>query len=220
MSPTITLLVITDGRSECICDTLDSLVKNVPHQFAHSLMINDSGNPYYATWLNVRYPTFTKVHHEHRRGFAGAVRSAWESLPACDFVFTLEDDFTFNRPVDVLAMADLLSAHPDLAQVVLKRQAWNSDEVSAGGVVELHPEWFTEREYNGQPYLEHRAFYSTNPNLMPFAITQLGWPNVEHSEGVFSAQLKEKGYSFAYWGARSDPPFVHHIGAQRIGVFY
>lgn len=220
MNPSITLLVMTDGRSECICDTLDSLVKNISYPFTYSLMINDSGNPHYATWLNVRYPTFTKVHHELRRGFAGAVRSAWESLPICDFVFTLEDDFTFNRPVDLLAMVDLLKTFPHLAQVVLKRQAWNSDEISAGGVVELHPDWFTEKQCNGTTYLEHRAFYSTNPNLMPFAITQYGWPNVEHSEGVFSAQLKDLGYSFAYWGARSDPPAVNHIGAQRIGVYY
>ena len=220
VSLSVTLCLITDGRANCICETLDSLVAHIPFQFQHAVLVNDSGNKHYATWLNVRYPTFTKVHHETRRGFAGAVRSAWENIPKCDYVMTLEDDFTFNRDIDVVALCELLADNPHLAQVVLRRQAWNTDELAAGGVVELHPEWYIDKEHKGHPYLEHRMFYSTNVNVMPYAITLRQWPNVEHSEGVFSHALIADGYSFAYWGARTDAPWIHHIGTQRIGIFY
>lgn len=220
VSLSVTLCLITDGRANCICETLDSLVAHIPFQFQHAVLVNDSGNKHYATWLNVRYPTFTKVHHETRRGFAGAVRSAFENIPKCDWIFYCEDDFRFERDINITAMASVLAAHPKLAQLVLKRQAWNSEEIAAGGVVELHPEWYTEREYEGNYYLEHSAYYSTNPALIPYAITLRHWRNEEQSEGKFGWDLKNEGYTFAFWGKRSDPNWVTHIGTQRIGIQY
>ena len=132
----ICLLVFTDGRGEYLEPTLDSFAQNVSGSIIHSILIDDSANESYANWLDARYKDwFTQiVHHETRRGFVGAVQSGWDNLPDCDFVFHLEDDFTFNAKVNLDELAQVLTAFPYLAQIVLKRQPVNESEKQAGGI--------------------------------------------------------------------------------------
>lgn len=217
---TIACLIVTDGRRECILRTVEALTHHLIGQVDYTLLIDDSGDAQYASWLDLVFPLFQQVHHNMRRGFAGAVISAWSNLPECDYVLTCEDDMVLTQDIHLSELVTILEANPQLAQVVLKRQAWNESEIAAGGIVELHPDDYTDMETNGIAWALHRLFYSTNVNLMPYRITRLGWPNVEHSEGHFGAKLKENGYSFAYLGHKFDAPKVEHIGLQRIGAFY
>lgn len=152
----------------------------------------------------------------HELGFAGAIQAGWDGVldAGVDYVFHLESDFTFNGPVALDAMLD--SLNEPLAQIALKRQAWNPEERAAGGICELHPDDFTDVG----PLTIHRRFFTTNPSLYRIEICRRGWPQVEHSEGVFTHQLLADGYLFALWGGRFDPPAVEHIGAHRKGRGY
>lgn len=217
---TVALIIVTDGRGELLVRTTRALQEHLIGTLDYSLIIDDSGDTRYAQWLDSLYPSFQIVHHVNRRGFAGAVISAWENIPPCDFVLTCEDDMVLREDIRITDLITILAGNPQLSQVVLKRQAWNEHEVAAGGIVEMHPTDYTNMETGGVKWAHHHRHYSTNVNLMPYAITRLGWPNVEHSEGMFGAKLREYGYSFGMLGHKFDAPKVKHIGTQRIGVFY
>lgn len=214
-----TLLVITDGRDRCLTRTLNSAVEALP-TFDHYVMVNDSLDAVFGEWLGANWPMFDILHPTTKRGFGGAIQAGWDAIPPCDYVFHLEDDFVFNQPVDLDRFVELLELNPALAQVALKRQPWNAEERAAGGIVEQHPFDFEDHELGALHWTEHRRFFTTNPSLYPYELTRRGWPQCEHSEGVFTHQLLEDGLRFAYWGKRFDPPRVHHIGDERVGHGY
>lgn len=219
----IALLVITDGRRDCIERTIPSADQNLQGDITTRLIYDDSGDPENAQWLSDRFPHFVvRQHPEGRQGFGGAIRAAWSMLAETTepFVFHLEDDFTFNRPVDLEAVARLLRSDISLAQVALRRQPWNAEERAAGGIVESHPDDFDEHTSHCGQYLTHRRFFTTNPCLYRRSIMFEGWPEGANSEGHFTHQLLASGYRFAYWGSRDSGEAVTHIGDERAGTGY
>lgn len=195
---TVCLLLIHDGRHDYLERTLASAQERLP-AFDQRVIVDDS---------------------RHELGFAGAIRHGWDQIET-DWVFHLEGDFTFNGNVPVAAMIELLERRSHLAQVALKRQPWNDEEKAAGGIVELHPDDFTERTDGHAVWTEHRRFFTTNPSVYSARLCRRGWPQQPHSEGVFTHQLlRDPRLRFAFWGAKHAPPLVEHIGAVRAGVGY
>lgn len=195
---TIALLVISDGRDDYLAESIASARQMLPPVFDQIVHIDDRA---------------------HELGYGGAIRAAWEKVDA-DWVFHLEGDFTFNAAVDVIGMIDVLRARPDLAQIVLKRQPWNPQEVAAGGIIEQHPGDYSEVVDGPYVWTTHRRFFSTNPCVYARHIVERGWPTGTESEGRFGLDLVADGYHFAFWGGKGDPPAVHHIGVQRAGGGY
>lgn len=219
----ITLLVVTDGRRDCIAETIPSALANLQGPITHRVIHDDSGDPDYRAWLAHTFPSFILVASPARQGFSGAYANAWRYLSATprEWVLSTEDDFTFCRPVDLVAMAEVLTANPHLAQMALRRQPWNPTEVAAGGVVEQHPDAYADVSDGRYRWLEHRLFWTTNPSLHRTELCRGGWPRAQRSEGVFTAQLLEDpDLRFGYWGERSDGPWVTHIGHSRAGDGY
>ncbi len=195
------VLLISDGRADYRERTLASAKEMLPEP-ACLIEIDDS---------------------DHELGFAGAIQAGWERViqKEVDWVFHLEADFTFERRVPVQRMAAVLKRHPELAQVCLKRQAWNDSEQAAGGIVEANPDAYRQHVDEGDIFTTHRLCFSTNPCLYPAALCYQGWPQVEHSEGIFTHRLLEDpDCCFAYWGGKFDPPMVTHIGEERAGRGY
>lgn len=222
----VTVVVMTDGRRDCLersLATVDRLRGPVSVKVIH----DDTGDPRHHEWLWQRFTGhgWCIVTTDRRSGFAGAYAHAWQWLTdhdRNDWILSTEDDFTFNRDVDLHAVIDVLTAHPHLAQMALRRQAWNAAERAAGGVIELDPDAYTDRrDADGRQWLEHRRFFTTNPSLYRRTLTARGWPTGAHSEGVFSAELfTDPAAACGYWGARDDPPWVTHIGQHRSGHGY
>ncbi len=221
----ITLVVFTDGRDH-IYETIPSALASLQGPITKRIIYDDSGDALNRDRLAEAFPTFTITHcAQGRQGFGGAIRFIWRYLAAWDqndFVFHLEDDFTFNREVDVGAMCDLLTKNHALVQVALRRQAWNDEERAAGGVIERDPTAYTDRDFAGYQFLTHREFFTTNPGVYRRSLCKRGWPDDPHSEGKFSALVRNEMVAppFAYWGARSDEPWVTHIGRDRVGSGY
>ena len=219
-----TLMVITDGRAECLARTIDSLRQMVKGDIAHKLLIDDSCKSNYAAWLICRFSDFEILHTVPKQGFCGAIQTAWAAIkkryPDTDFLMHLEDDFIFNRQVNVAELVEVLQSNPSLAQIALKRQPWNPAEEKAGGIVEMWPDLYQDRNFEDYHWLEHRLFFTTNPSMYPKKITEFGWPGPPACEQAFTETLKNAGYSFAYWGKRSDLPWVYHIGNERVGCGY
>lgn len=228
----VALLVVTDGRDGYLAQCIASLAA-LQGPVVERWMYDDTGDDAYRAELGRRYPQFQHINAGPRQGFGGAIGAAWNQLAndsAADWVFHLEGDFTFNRPVDLDAMAAILTSRPYLAQMALRRQPWNAQEAAAGGIVEQHPHDYLDRHdvRLNASWLEHRRFFTTNPCLYRRSLLDVGWPDRDQSEGHFGHHLLTHGtpeapgpvVRFGYWGARSDPPWVTHIGHQRSGIGY
>jgi len=222
----IALAVVTDGR-DCVHTTIASALAMLEGPITEYWLYDDSGDILHTAALRSRYaPIGFRVwsHPGGRQGFGGAIRYLWSTLTEesdAEWVWHCEDDFTFNREVPLARMATVLRTNAHLAQICLRRQAWNEAEKAAGGIVELNPgDYVDRRDVFGNQWLEHRRCFSSNPCLYRRSLCQRGWPDVKHSEGVFTHDLLADGYRFAYWGDRYDPPWVTHTGHERVGSGY
>lgn len=220
----IVLLVMTDGRQDCISQAIPSALANLEGPITRKVIHDDSDDETYRHWIAEQFPDFEVIWHPAgRQGFGGAIRHAWGHLALGQerFVFHLEDDFTFNRSVDLQAVAEVLEGRPYLAQMALRRQPWNDAERSAGGIVEQHPGDFREASDGSSSWLEHRRFFTTNPSLYRSKLCRQPWPRGHESEGRFTHQLlASPKLRFGYWGGFDSGEAVHHIGNQRVGVGY
>lgn len=217
----IVLLVLTDGRDEVLAQTIESARTHLWGPVSRHVMHTDAGDEH-RTHLVGTYPDWEVIGGQ-RRGFGGAIDRAWRYVAwgTQRYVFHLEDDFVFNRGIDLGAMAKVLDEHLHIAQLALRRQPWNDDEKQAGGIVEQWPGEYTDREQNGYRWLEHRLFWTTNPSLFRTSRCRLGWPSGKHSEGIYSRQVFENlEVVSAFWGARDSGEAVTHIGDARVGVGY
>jgi glycosyltransferase involved in cell wall biosynthesis len=221
----LALVVLTNGRRDCIERTIPSLeeyVSPLPAQDPHArIIVDDSGDRAYGAWLEERFAGFDVYPVDRSRGYAAAMRRAIALGTAgdADWLFFTEDDFVYQRPVDLRAIAAAMDAEPRLAQVVLRRQAWFPSERKAGGMIErFDPALFTQRD----GYIEHRVFWSGNPHLVRTSfLRRHPWPLGDDSERRFGrTAFGDPRVSVALWGRRDDVPWVEHIGAVRVGSGY
>lgn len=173
-----------------------------------------------------------------QRGFCATYADAWQEAVdeadrfECDHVFWLESDFVLKRPVDLAALAELLHTAPGLAQVALMRNAVNEEEVAAGGLYESRRGEYERfavsvtqepvvhgARIRAYPWLRHRSYFTTNPNLMTVEFMRAHpWPAYSREcEGLFTHDLLAGGLSFAVWG--DGQPWVEHVG-HRTGFGY
>lgn len=223
-----TLLVMTDGRRDCIERTIEAAGERLWGEVAHRIIHDDSGDRDYTTCLRGRFEHWEVVSTPGRSGFGGAIRSAWAHLATLgladdDKVFHLEDDFVLTRDVDLEQVAWVLDHNPHLVQLALRRQPWNDLEREAGGIVEQHPDAYADCAADTGRYrwLEHRLFFTTNPSMYRASLLAHGWPEGAESEGHFTHRLlTDPKVRFGFWGARSSGEWCEHIGHQRVGVGY
>lgn len=229
----IRIQLMTDGRRDCIERTIASAGEMLTGPIVERVIHDDSGNPDNRRWLAGRFPEWEVIGRPTRQGFGGAIINAWRDIEHRSrawWIMHLEDDFLFNRPVDLMAMVAVLAKHPHLAQMVLRRQAWNAQERAAGGVVEQHPDEYADLEDGiGNRWMEHRLYFSTNPCVYSAELLRAEWPTGAQSEGRFTHKLLTDGLPwgtpgadvrFGMWGHRADGPAVEHIGERRNGNGY
>jgi hypothetical protein len=163
-----------------------------------------------------------------QRGFCRATGRLWKwaSDGETEFVFWLEHDFVFLRPVDLEPLAATLRADPTVAQMQLMRTPVAQAEIAAGGLFEMRRDDYTPRMWVPEPpitnvpgdvciWQSHRSYFTTNPSLMRSEFMALNpWPDDDagQCEGRFSIDLVKRGFSFGVWG--SGEPWVQHIGRR------
>jgi hypothetical protein len=157
---------------------------------------------------------------EHLLGMSGAVAEAWGWAldEHCDFLVHIEEDFLF-RGFPITEMIRILTHQPHLAQVVLKRDPWSSDEREAGGQIEMNPGAYGQCWRGEDVWVEHDLLFSLNPCVIPRRTLELGAPvkEPEGFEAEFTKRCRKAGLRFAYYGAKEDPPLCEHVGVNRSG---
>lgn len=216
----IAVLVLTHGRRDTIEPTIASAVDNLKGHIVERYIHDDSGDPDYRAWLTEQFPGHRIIGGPDRLGFGSAIRNSWAVLADRwpSYIFHLEDDFTFNRVVDLDAICRVMDCHPYLVQMALRRQAWNAEEIAAGGVIERFLDEFAERSDGHDVWLEHRKWWTTNPSIYRRDLCRRPWPRGARSEGQFTHQLLcSPKLRFGYWGGLSSGEAVTHIGTTRAG---
>lgn len=177
------------------------------------------------------------------QGFCKAVGECWREAAAArhPYVFWLEHDFAFDRYLNLLAMSEILSDRPTLAQMSLMRDAVNANEKRAGGLFEMHRASFkrhvhvsanamslarAQKKLDAQREIlangiwhEHDLYFTTNPSLMRTKfMADNPWPGYDAlCEGHFGIDLMRAGFRFGVWG--DGTPDVRHI-SHRTGFGY
>lgn len=221
----VTIAVHTDGRREYITQSIPSLVERVQGEIVKRVIYDDSGDPEYKAWLEQQFGPmgFYVVGPAKRLGYTGSMQALWTYLRRrCDsaFVFLAEDDFIYERDVDLDVFADTLMAQPHLRQMALLRKPYYQLELEAGGIVEQKPEAYAPAgNGNGLSWLEHREYFTANPSLFRRSLCEVPWPAGHSSERLYTERLNlDPGSRFAYWG--HGEPWIEHIGAVRAGSNY
>lgn len=176
-------------------------------------MISDRGDLYLPRCLESLppFPWHQQIIIEdptHRFGQNEVIEHAWSQVDdRTTHLAHVEEDFVLHD-FPVLDLVRILDANPDLANIVLKRQPWSDVEHRAGGIIECFPDSYEDCD----GFLRHRRFFSLNPSIIPKRVIDMGWAG---SEGDMTDRCIAKGMSFAFYGARHDPPRCTHIGEVR-----
>lgn len=184
-------------------------------------MVSDRGDLYLPHCLAALGQLGIHVHHvvddsAHELGMAGAVNAAWKFATDAgwDYLFHVEEDFII-RDAPLVAMVNVLSDHPHLAQMVLKRQPWWGLEVELNDQLAAIKASAEHRDVveGSYAWTEHRNLFSLNPCVIPRRIFEKGWD--EGNEAGQSARLKARPLWFGVWGTVDDPPRCEHVGHLR-----
>jgi len=213
----VTLLVMTNGRKDYLLQELSTL-HLLRGPFSRMLIHDDSGDVEYGKWLvSLGYEVFQT---KQPSGFTKAMISAWEQLKKDDneWVFHLEDDFIFTSVIPVDDMIKIMNEHDDLAQLALLRQPLGGRELQKGGIIQSHPERYTDCSDGQLHWVEHQVNFTCNPTLYRKRLIHgFPWPVVKDSERSYGPMLYAAGLKCAYFGTSLDAPRVQHIGEIRVG---
>lgn len=221
----IVTAIMTCGRGDVFERTLASLDEQVSGPITREVIFDDSGDRAYRLWLEeiADRRGASVMSWGENLGYTMSMFYAWRWLrhhATEPYVFHVEDDFTFDRPVDLTELVKVLELEPALAEVVLLRHAYYPREIRAGGIVEEHPEAYTRQDREGLTWLEHELFFSTNPGLYARDLVRRhDWPRKHrNSEAVMGPVLVGEGRRFAFLG--DGTPQITHIGDERGGHGY
>ncbi len=210
-------------RSEYLRQALASLAKHVSGPIVKRVIYSDWG-PAIRPELEAiaREHGFYLVGPDRHVGYGTAMQSLWRYLDTRangSYIFSVEDDFLYERDVDLEPMIDTLIDHPELRQVALLRDAYYPRELEAGGVLESLPTPVELQNHRPFPFVTHRDHFTANPSLFRRSLVKTPWPGGSSSERHFGdVVLRDPDARFAYWG--SGEPWIRHIGATRAAARY
>jgi hypothetical protein len=227
--PRVTVVVHTGGeadtwteRSAYLRRSLESLDARVTGPIVQRVVYADWGPEHRAELVDIAEEFGFYVVGDGHHGYSGSMGRMWSYLnrrAIGDWIFSAEDDFTYDRDVDLEPMIETLRDNPNLRQLALLRAAYYPREIEAGGVLESLTTPVELQNHRAYPFVEHRDHFTANPSLFHKALTATPWPNSASSERAFGdLLLRDKAARFAYWG--SGEAWITHIGAVRAGTAY
>lgn len=187
----IQLLIVANNRPDYLIRVRDSLREHLPQDLQLTCWIQND---------------------DKHQGMAANIQAGWSAVLQYDWDYLLhwEDDMVLLRPPPLDAMIEALETHPQVANLMLKRQPWNSIEEEAGDVVRAI-QMLAPNSFDMGRWVMHDHIFSLNPCLIPRHIVEKGWP--AGNEAQMTADLLSEGWMFGAW---NDPePYLDHIGVER-----
>lgn len=228
MEKEITWISLTDGRKEFLKKTIPCWKKNINGPFSNKIILDDSGDKDYRLWLAKTFKDFEVIPVGNKRmGYTNAMRKVFSVAKdsGSPYVFHLEDDFLIKESFDLNNFVNVLEKNKNLTQMAFMRDPWYENEIRDGGVMRTlikDGRKVSRIKRKEGVWLEHRIFWTCNPNVYPLWLTEFEWPNRKHSEYYFSREVfkANRNYKAAMWGQMKDTPLVTHIGSYQKGEKY
>lgn len=163
------------------------------------------------------------VLHQENMGLPYMWNSTFDLLKQrdCDYVYLSEDDVTFNKPVKVIDLAQILHDQKTFSQVCLTRQKWYDFEEETQALetdIIIDSNQNVSTEYRLE--LSYQYFWSL-ASFFPRAIADIphreiiGEKNL--SEYVVAASLRQAGMKTCKLKNSDGSNIVTHIGEYSIG---
>lgn len=225
----VTLLIFTTSRYDYLIPTLESMYEQVDFSDVdvYTMLIDD--NPVdrdigILMDLKNKYGIDEIMLNEKNLGYSLSWKRAWASLPFdTDYVWHQEDDFIYNKKVNVFNMIRTLMTCPTtLTQLVLKRQVWfeTNDFITKieSGKVGREVCFGSTDDKDVDCVTIHQYYFNANPCVYPYWVTQEEYSH-NPQESVIASDLRKKypdRYS-AFYGEAKGEAYVKHIGEYTIG---
>lgn len=206
---------IPDSVTICItsCGRLDLLEKTLASFRAFNLggrflISEDSTKPEVIAEATARYPDMTVLSGPDRLGLMGSIDRLYSAVET-PYIFHLEDDWTFDGPVDWDGAIALLDARDDVANVSLRA----FDEIKAKYREKSTPLKLAGREFAVMRTDAHPEFFgwSSNPGLIRKSLYDAYAPFARLMHDQMSGLIKKDGRVVAYLL----PGVARHIGQGR-----
>lgn len=220
--------VLTDGRKEYIEQCLPDWVAWLDDKINKKFIIDDSGDLQYQSWLKETFPSFKIIPvGTHRAGYSSAMTRVFNvvRLSKNKYCLHIEDDFLLKKEFNIEEALSILDLNPQLSQISFIREPWYHNEIASGGLIEAierdNPDIiFEQKNTNGINWIEHKSYWTCNPNIFPRWLTSYKWPSGNWSESAFARKIFSSGKTSGIFGLRGDQPYVEHIGRHRNGTKY
>lgn len=219
----ITILFFTTSRYEYLIPMLKSFHEKVDFGDAEVTKILIDDYP-----LRRKIPVLEQlvkdfnidklVLNEENLGYSSSWKKGWGFVPNdTDYIWHQEDDFTFNKVVNVYDMIETLETCPiELTQVVLKRQVWFTggdfiEKIETGKVGE-------QIEFGDKKVVIHKTYFNSNPCVYSRWVLDEDY-KYNPQEHLIVDHMNKKypnKYSSMYGGAL-DEPYIDHIGVYNQG---
>ena len=223
-SPTVTVAVtsggpadVWDARREYLAQSLASLTERVTGNIVQRIVFSD--------WPDAITRELSHVVEQYGFYVVGGGHHGYSEMrhrffrylnrkALGEYVFAAEDDFLYERDVDLAPMLDTLRDNPDLRQLALLRGPAFPREFEAGGVLPSLKTPIELVNHRAYPFIRHRDHFTCNPSLFRKSLTETAWPTVASSERAFGDRLlRDPQAAFAYWG--QGEPWIKHLGEVR-----
>ena len=230
MTPKICQVIFSTNRIEYLCRTLEAQkLLDFSGCQVDKIFIDDfpkGRNDLLITHL-VKLFGYDEVYlHKVNKGLSVTWTEFWNLIRNrnYDYVWHQEDDVEIIEPVKILDLAQLLELDKLLSQVVLKRQAWYSNEQETQA---LGSDW----TWNNYRYERQSAIFSPMASLYSMDRVRYSYsdfyakhyPNeiyskINFNEGMIGkALLEDQGLISAHLKTTDGRPFIHHIGDYFVG---
>lgn len=229
--PRVLVVVFSTNRYEYLERTLAAFREHVDFGgcLVKTMLIDDypaTRDAVRAQTLEDRFGVDIVVRHEVNKGLGLSWRETWDAIRARpelgDWVFHLEDDAVFRRPVAVREVIEAFAASPDpLTQVFFKRNVCYAPEEDfiarieagtlgddvGGGTGGIGGIGVTQNAY-------FVAMASVYPRDLVTRFVSEADPHEHTVRDYFGAWNMTSGM----WGSRDAPPAVEHIGTVSRGI--
>ena len=226
--PRVLVVVFSTNRYDYLEQTLEGLRRHVDFGgcgAVKTMLIDDypaARDAARAQALEDRFGVDIVVRHSTNKGLGLSWRETWDAIRARpelgDWIFHLEDDAVFRRPVAVREVIESFASSPDpLTQVFFKRTVCYAPETDFISRIEAGT-LGKDVTGTGGIGVTQNAYFVAMASVYPRELVTRYVSDKDPHEHTVRDYFGAWGMTSGMWGARDAPPAVEHVGTVSRGL--